>query len=93
MSIDSTSETAIFERIVLPSDSLLAQEAARSLLEIGFSAADRARMKLLLAKAKAGTLSADEQDAIDNYERVGHYLSILHSKARQALRKATDPTG
>jgi len=90
MSIDATSETAIFERIVLPSDPELAREAARSLIGIGFSTSDREQMKVLAVKAKAGTLSVDEQRAIDSYERVGHYLSILHSKARQALRAAAN---
>ncbi len=85
MSIESTSETAIFERIVLPNDPGLSQEAARSLLALGFSLDDTARMRALLEKAKLGSLTAEEQQAMDNYERVGHYLGILQSKARHAL--------
>ena len=33
-----------------------------------------------------GTLLADEQVEIDNYERVGHMLSLMKSKARRSLR-------
>jgi hypothetical protein len=86
MSIDSTSEMAIFERIVLPSETRLSHEAARSLLALGFNPEDTARMQLLASKARQGSLTDDEQHEIENYERVGHYLSILHSKARLALR-------
>jgi hypothetical protein len=32
------------------------------------------------------TLTASEQAAINNYEKVGHILSLLKSKARLALR-------
>lgn len=86
----TTSETAIFERIVLPNDPGLSEQAARSILAMGFSPEDRERMQALADKAKFGQLTADEQQEIDNYERVGHYLSILQSKARCSLRIATD---
>lgn len=90
MATTETSETAIFERIVLPNDPDLSEQAARSILAMGFSAEDRERMQQLADKAKAGQLSLEEQQEIDNYERVGHYLSILQSKARLALKGATD---
>ena len=86
MSIDVTSETAIFERIVLPAEPDLSQQAAKSLLSLAFSPEDRQRMQSLADKAREGTLTPDEQEAIENYERVGHYLAILQSKARIALR-------
>ncbi|MEX2113565.1 MAG: hypothetical protein WD845_10295 [Pirellulales bacterium] len=90
MSIESTSESAIFERLVLPSQPGLSQEAARSLLAVGFSPADTERMHDLAEKARQGTLTPQEQQEIDNYERVGHYLAILQSKARVALHDSTD---
>lgn len=90
MSTESTSETAIFERLVLPSEPGLSQEAARSLLSVGFSSEDTKRMHVLSERARQGTLTPDEQQEIDNYERVGHYLAILQSKARTALRDSTD---
>ncbi len=39
-------------------------------------------MNLLAARAGEGELTDDEQRAIDAYERVGHFLSLLKSKAR-----------
>jgi len=85
MSIDTTSETAIFERIVLPGAPTLSQESARSLLALQFSPKDREQMEALAEKARQGSLTEEEQQAIENYERVGHYLAILQSKARMAL--------
>jgi len=40
----------------------------------------------LLAKAKEGTLTANEEVEMDNYERVGHMLSLMKSKARRSLK-------
>lgn len=91
MIIDTSSETAIFERIVLPGEPALGAQAARSLLALQFSANDRQQMEELAEKARQGTLTADEQRAIANYERVGHYLAILQSKARMALNPDADP--
>ncbi|HEX4131611.1 MAG TPA: hypothetical protein VHZ24_16350 [Pirellulales bacterium] len=86
MSIHSSSETAIFERIVLPPEPELNVQTARSLLALSFGSDDTTRMQWLADKAKHGSLTADEQEEIDSYERVGHYLAILQSKARLALR-------
>lgn len=41
-------------------------------------------MEELAEKARQGTLAVDEQQEIVDYERVGHYLAILQSKARRA---------
>jgi len=90
MPLNTTSETAIFERLVLPSDPVLSEPAARSILAMQFSPEDRARMQALADKAKQGTLSPEEEQEVENYERVGHYLAILQSKARVALKAATD---
>ncbi len=85
MSIDATSETAIFERIVLPSQARDKEDSARSILAMQFSSEDRQRMQVLADKAKLGSLSPDEVQEAENYERVGHYLAILQSKARVAI--------
>jgi hypothetical protein len=91
MATDSTSETAIFERVVLPMETELNEAAARYILAIGFGPEDRDRMQVLAQKARDGTLTSDEEQAVDNYERVGHYLAILQSKARLAMNSAKRP--
>jgi hypothetical protein len=81
-----TSEVAIFSRVLEPDQATLPVPAARAILALGFSAADQDRMRQLSAKAQQGTLTADEQAEINNYERVGHILSLMKSKARRSLK-------
>jgi hypothetical protein len=81
-----TSEVAIFGRVLEPGQATLDVAAARAILDLDFNQADKNRMRLLLAKAKAGTLTAEEGTEIDNYERVGHMLSLMKSKARRSLK-------
>ena len=82
-----TSEVAIFGRVLQPEKATLDAAAARAILDLSFNQADRDRMHQLLAKAKAGTLNAEESVEIDNYERVGHMLSLMKSKARLSLKQ------
>jgi hypothetical protein len=81
-----TSEAAILERIMNPDEPTFSPEAARSILALDFNELDKERMTLLAAKARDGTLTAEEQAEINNYERVGHFLNILQSKARRSLK-------
>jgi hypothetical protein len=60
--------------------------AARALLKLQFSTQDIERMHELSAKARAGTLSNEEDEEAETYERVGTVLDILHSQARRALK-------
>lgn len=80
------SEVAIFGRVLEPDQATLDAAAARAILNLNFKQADKDRMRQLLAKAKAGTLAGDEETEIDNYERVGHMLSLMKSKARRSLK-------
>lgn len=80
------SEVAILGRILEPDKPNLPEAAATALLALDFTQADKDRMRQLSAKAREGTLSDAEQAEINNYERVGHLLNILQSKARRSLR-------
>jgi hypothetical protein len=44
-------------------------------------------MHSLAAKARAGTLTDDEQAQIEAYSRISSLLGILKSKARRALKR------
>ncbi len=44
-------------------------------------------MHKLSAKARAGTLTPQEEGDMDTFERAGALLSILKSKARQVLKE------
>jgi hypothetical protein len=60
---------------------------ARALLTLQFTDADRDRMGDLSAKARAGTLSAEEEAEADAYEHLGSLLGVLHSQARRVLKR------
>ena len=84
------SEAAIFGRVLEPEEATLDVAAARAILDLDFKQTDKDRMRALLAKAKKGTLTAKEKVEIDNYERVGHMLSLMKSKARRSLKGGQD---
>lgn len=87
--ITETSEASILNRAIAHDDLGLSPEAARAILEWKFPPADVEKMNSLSQKASAGTLSAEEQEELDNYERVGHLIGIAQSKARLALKDAS----
>ncbi len=80
------SDVAILGRIIEPVRPSLDPHAARAILALDFTDADKDRMQQLSAKARAGTLTTEEQAEIANYERVGHLLNIMQSKARRSLK-------
>ena len=83
-----TRDSAILSRIIGPEKPDLPPEAAEAVLSLRFEQADLDRMNELAANARAGTVRAEEQDEIDSYERIGHFLSLLKSKARLSLRQS-----
>ncbi len=74
---------------ILHPDEELSPRVARVLLELSFPESDISRMHELSAKARAGTLTPEEDAEMDNFERVGSILSTLKSKARQALKRSS----
>jgi hypothetical protein len=89
----ATSEVAILRRVLEPTQPTLTAAAARAFLALDFTQADKDRMRQLAAKAREGTLSPSEQTETNNYERVGHFLSMLHSKARRSLKDRRGTNG
>lgn len=81
-------ETALWGRLLDPVSTALSPEAARYLLNLRFPQSDLDRMQELAEKAREGTLTLEEHIEMDNYERVGHVLSLMKSKARQSLKQA-----
>jgi len=77
---------AIWERVLLPDRTQISPEQARYFLRLKFPNSNVRRMRALSAKGKRGTLTCEEDEALENYIRVGHLLGILQSRARQVLR-------
>ena len=78
-------EAQILTRVIAPEDSPWERKAAEAILEMGFKAADQQRIDELAKKARQGTLGPDERTEAESYERVGHFISLLKSRARQSL--------
>jgi uncharacterized protein YnzC (UPF0291/DUF896 family) len=86
VSIIDDPETAILTRVIGQDDSTLSLAVAQEFLRWTFTESDRQRMSELAAKARAGTLTSQEQAEADGYERVGSFLGIVKSKARRSLQ-------
>lgn len=81
----SVVEADILTRVISPDDPSLNRKVAEAILAMAFKPADQRRMDDLAEKARQGTLSSDERAEADSYERVGHFVSLLKSKARRSL--------
>jgi hypothetical protein len=85
--VDQTvTETEILAEVIAPQRSTFPPELARTLLELRFSAQQINRMDNLADKNNAGTLTEIERAEMENYARVGTFLSLLQSKARLSLK-------
>jgi len=82
----TAAETAILKRVIRPDVGDISPDAARALLAMGFQESDHARMAELSAKAQEGTLTPDEQDELDGYINVSHFIAFVQSKARFSLK-------
>ena len=81
-----STEIAILSRVLEPEKPTLSPDAARSILAWDFRPEDRERMQKLAAKARAGTLSPEEEVEIESYEKAGHVLSLMKAKAKVSLK-------
>ena len=82
-----TSEVSILNRVLRPETPTFSPEAARDILALDFDQEDKNRMRELSAKARTGTITAEENAEAGKYEMVGHLLNIMQSKARRSLKK------
>jgi hypothetical protein len=87
LSASATSEIAILSRVIEPDKPTFSPTSARDILALDFSQDDKERMHQLSQKAQEGTLTAEEEEAITNYERVGHLINILQSTAPLSLKR------
>lgn len=91
ISIPESPEADILTRLVRPNEAGLTPDAASALLALEFDERDLARMRELMAKSQAGELSEEERRVLEAYNKTGHFLALLKSKARQSLRRERDP--
>ena len=82
----NTSEMAILSRVLEPDKPTFTAAAARAILALEFHQADKERMHQLSVKAQEGTLTRREQAELNNFEKVGHLIGLMQSKARRSLK-------
>jgi len=81
----TSTDTEILTRIVNPDAGDFPVSFAEELLKLEFTDSDRERMRELSELSRLGQLNEQEQAELDSFIRVGHFLSILKSKARASL--------
>ena len=81
-------EAAILEHLIEPEEQSLPKGVARYLLSLKFRQDDLDRINVLSAKARQGSLTPHESEQLDSYLRVGHFLSLMKSKARRSLKES-----
>jgi hypothetical protein len=86
-SLAPSTEAEVWLRILHPHGEF-SPRVARAILGLSFPSYDVARMHELSAKARAGTLTPEEDVEMDDLERVGSILSTLKSRARQVLKRS-----
>jgi hypothetical protein len=86
-----SSEAAILDRVFRPNNGDWPRAAAEAILSVGFDQNDRDRMTQLLEKAKAGELSTEDAETLENYRHIGRLLELMKSRARRSLQNT--PTG
>ncbi len=80
-------EADILSRVIAPNKQDFPPAMADLILGFNFPQDDIDRMDELARKAREGTLTDEEEAEINAYERVGHFLSLLQSKARTSLNR------
>jgi hypothetical protein len=84
-------EAAIWSRLIGSAPASLS--TARFILDLEFPEDDKTRLRQLAAKARQGSLTPEEEAAVETYSRVGSILGILKSKARLSLKRAAKSNG
>ena len=88
--IKNSSEAEILSKIVGPQKASLSAPAAKSLLKLRFTSAQERRMRELAEKNSDGTITGSERNEMEDFARVGNFLSLIQSKARLSLRAASE---
>jgi hypothetical protein len=79
-------EADILLEVLTAGEPTMKPELAEWLLTLHFTQQQQARMLDLADRNNAGTLAPGEREEMVAYVKLGDILSILHSKARLALR-------
>jgi hypothetical protein len=80
--------TGILSEIVEPQDLIESPAFAKELLSLHLKVEAKERIRQLIQKKNAGTITAAEQTTLEEYMLTGELLDLLHAKARRTLRES-----
>ena len=87
MPTDATlTEADIISEVVAPDQPTLQQEFARAVLAVRFNDTATDRIRDLLQKNNASTITPSEKANLEKYVRVGQFLDLMQAKARLSLQ-------
>ena len=89
---DATTLVGLFAKLFDPERVEITAEAAECLLKVDFDQDDRNRVHELVEKNSRGKLTPEEDREFENYIAAGDVLTILHLKARAALKNVQATT-
>lgn len=75
-------EAEILAEVVAPEEPTLSRDFARAVLSVRFNSAATRRIRKLLQKNNAGTITSAEKSDLEKYLRVGQFLDLMQAKAR-----------
>ena len=78
----------ILTELVEPSGSIESPQFARELLALHLKEEAKERIRQLLQKKNAGTITSAEQTTLEEYMVTGEFLDLLHAKARRTIRES-----
>lgn len=78
-------EADILTEVVEPNRPMLSAELAEELLSLKFNEDATGRIRDLLQKNNAGTITPTEKSTLEKYLRVGEFLDLWQAKARLTL--------
>lgn len=80
-------EADILTEVVEPNRPMLSAELADELLSLKFNDEATSRIRDLLQKNNAGTITPTEKSTLEKYLRVGEFLDLWQAKARHTLHQ------
>jgi hypothetical protein len=78
----------ILGEIVEPRGAVESPQFARVLLSLHLKEDAKERIRQLLEKKNAGTITAEEELTLEEYIVTGEFLDLLYAKARRTLRES-----
>ena len=80
-------EADILSEVVEPNRAMLSAELAEELMSLKFNDEATERIRDLLQKNNAGTITPTEKTTLEKYLRVGEFLDLWQAKAQLTLHQ------